>query len=48
MTKEQIKNRMEEIEKVRWYLNMKDRWTARDYELDRKLEDKYNELRERG
>ena len=43
MTKEKLIERIEEIERRRFYLSMADRWTAQDYATDRNL---LNELRE--
>ena len=37
MTKEAIKKRMDEIERGRWILNLKDRWTRADRDWDDKM-----------
>lgn len=37
MTNTEIKARIEELERRRFYLSMKDRWTMDDYDTDRKL-----------
>ena len=36
MKNEEIKNRMNKLEELRFYLSMKDRWNNEDYEQDRK------------
>lgn len=37
MNKTEIENRINELERRRFYLSMKDRWSAEDYQTDRKL-----------
>lgn len=37
MTNTEIKTRIDELEKRRFYLSMKDRWDAVDFDNDRKL-----------
>lgn len=37
MTKNEMQARINELEKRRFYLSMKDRWDADDYDYDRKL-----------
>ena len=44
MTREEILNRMEEIENDRFLLAMKDYWNNRDYETDQKWLDEYHAL----
>jgi len=36
MSKQEMKNRIAELEKNLFFLAMKDRWNSNDYELDRK------------
>lgn len=43
MTREEIKGKIEEIERRRFFLAMKDMWNREDFERDRKW---YNEVRE--
>ena len=37
MTREEITKRIEEIEDARFLLKMKDRWSTRDFETDRRM-----------
>lgn len=37
MTKNEIQARIDELEKRRFYLSMKDHWDADDYDYDRKM-----------
>lgn len=37
MTNDEIKARIEELERQRFYLGMKDRWSSEDYSHDRKM-----------
>lgn len=41
MMKNEIEKRIDELEKARFYLAMKDRWDSRDYAMDREW---FNEL----
>lgn len=43
MTREEMMNRIEELETARFYLAMKDRWNNEDFQTDDRL---YRELRE--
>jgi len=43
--KTEITAKIKEIENRLFYLNMKDNWTNKDYELDRKLTKELNELK---
>ena len=36
MTKQEMMDRMEELDKLRFFLSMKDRWNGEDYSTDRK------------
>lgn len=44
MTKMEITKRMEEIDRERFYLSMKDRWDLNDYDTDRALLHEYFKL----
>ncbi len=37
MTKNEMQARIDDLEKRRFYLSMKDRWDADDYDYDRKM-----------
>jgi hypothetical protein len=37
MTKKELVDRIDQLEKERWLLSMKDRWNGRDYSRDDKL-----------
>lgn len=45
MTKAELKERIETLENERFYLNMKDMWTARDYQKDAKLTEEIRKLK---
>lgn len=47
MTRQEIEKRLEELKRDKFFLAMKDRWTASDYEYDRKLFEEITELKER-
>lgn len=44
MKREEIEERIKELEKQRFYLAMNDHWTQKDYETDRALQDEIKEL----
>lgn len=46
MTMQEINKRLEELCKQEFYLQMKDRWTAEDYETDRKMNEEIRVLKE--
>ena len=45
MTTEEIKIKIEELESKKFYLAMKDRWNAEDYQYDRELFHEIQELK---
>lgn len=45
MTKQEIINRIAEIENKRFYLSMKDRWNNADYDKDRAMLNEISTLR---
>ena len=45
MTTEEIKTKIEELESKKFYLAMKDRWDAEDYQYDRELFREIQELK---
>lgn len=45
MTKQEIINRIAEIEDKRFYLSMKDRWNNADYDKDRAMLNEMNTLK---
>lgn len=45
MTREEIINRIETLEDKMFYLKMKDHWTARDFELDRVMNNEVRKLK---
>lgn len=45
MTKEEMKQRLEKLEKERFLLEMKDRWNAKDYDIDRQYRNEIRELK---
>ena len=45
MTRKEIEKRIDEIKTNRFYLAMKDRWSAEDFEHDRKLVNELIELK---
>ncbi len=46
MTKEEIRNKLEKIEKAHFYLLMKDHWNNYDFEEDRRMTNEIRELEE--
>lgn len=46
MTMKEINKRLEELCKQEFYLQMKDRWTAEDYETNRKMNEEIRVLKE--
>lgn len=44
-TKEEIKKQIEEFERKKFYLDMKDRWESDDYSYSRELSTKISELK---
>lgn len=46
MTMQEINKKLEELCKQEFYLQMKDRWTAEDYETDRKINREIQKLEE--
>lgn len=46
MTMQEINKRLEELCKQEFYLQMKDRWTAEDYETDQKINREIQKLEE--
>ena len=46
MTMQEINKKLEELCKQEFYLQMKDRWTAEDYETDRKMNEEIRQLKE--
>lgn len=46
MTREEIKKEIEKLEDRKFYNNMVDRWTARNYEIDRELTIQIRNLKE--
>lgn len=46
MTKEAIKKEMDKIERRRWLLSMKDRWTREDDDFDNEMLKKWIDLNE--
>lgn len=45
MTKDEILQEIDNVETKIYYLDMKDRWSARDYELDDQFEKRLTELK---
>lgn len=45
MSKQEMKERMKELENRRFFLAMKDRWNSNDYALDDKLFHEWLELK---
>ena len=45
MTREEIKKEIEELENREFYLQMKDRWDWKDYEISRKRNEEIRELK---
>ena len=43
---QEINKKLEELCKQEFYLQMKDRWTAEDYETDRKMNEEIRKLKE--
>lgn len=46
MTMKEINERLEKLCAQEFYLQMKDRWTAEDYETDRKMNEEIRQLKE--
>lgn len=44
-TREEIKKRIEELTNRQFYLNMKDTWNNKDFEMDRELTREIRELK---
>ena len=42
----ELVNRIDELTSLLWSLNMKDRWTSRDYEIDRQWSEEQHRLGE--
>lgn len=47
MTKVEMKKRLEELENERFFLEMKDRWNAKDFETDRMYRNEIRELKKK-
>ena len=47
MTNKEREQRMEELEKEMFFLNMKDNWTNKDFENMREMKREWNELKEK-
>ena len=45
MTKDEILQEIDNVETKIYYLDMKDRWSTRDYELDDQFEKRLTELK---
>lgn len=46
MTKQEMKKRLEQLERAEFFHAMKDRWDASDFEYDRKISKEIRELKE--
>lgn len=46
MTKQEIQNKIEELETRKFYNNMVDRWTYENYMIDTELREKIKKLKE--
>lgn len=44
--KEEIEEKIQEVEKYKWWLSMKDKWNTEDYEADSRFSFKLYKLRE--
>lgn len=44
MTREEVKKRMKEVETMMFYLAMKDYWTTKDFERNKKLKKELSNL----
>lgn len=47
MTKAEMEKRLEELENERFFLEMKDRWNAKDYDTDRMYKNEIKELKKK-
>ena len=45
MTRQEIEKKIEELEDREFYLQMKDRWDWKDYEISRKRKEEIRELK---
>jgi len=45
MTKAELENKLDELETAEFILQMKDRWDARDFEEDSRLNSQIDEIR---
>lgn len=46
MTRQELEKKLEELKKREFFLAMKDRWTASDFELDRKISEEIRKTEE--
>ena len=47
MTKAEMEKRLKELENERFFLEMKDRWNAKDFETDRMYKNEIRELKKK-
>ena len=47
MTREEMEKRMEELDRMMFFLNMKDRWNDEDYKRDREMFREWKTLKDK-